>query len=67
MESNNTMLTQQVHPSQRKIRRSLQLHITKQPKPNDEWGASISAIDQKSTKIYFQNINRLQESKTYSR
>ena len=47
----------------KKTKTQLQLHIQKKPIPNDTWGASLSDKCNDSTRIFFQNINGLKDSK----
>jgi hypothetical protein len=49
------------------MKESLQTHIIKVPRLNDEWGSTINNRNKKTTKIYFQNINGLQEKQFHGR
>jgi hypothetical protein len=50
-----------------KLRPSIQLHIIKIPKANNEWESTITNKTSDTVKIYFQNINGLQERKFHGR
>jgi hypothetical protein len=42
-------------------KRAIQTMIPRKPKVNDDWGSTIHSKDPTTTKIYFENINGIQE------